>query len=111
MPDKYDMEAAALGRHASSIDAAYAELTRLVARFYDSAQPLVGTFSGQGKAAFNRFKADTDRISADLKVSLASVQEGTRGQDASFHSGDQEMITAFDSKRSIVEARPTGAGA
>jgi hypothetical protein len=111
MHDKYDMEAVALSRHSSSIDAAYAELTRLVTTFYDSAQPLVRTFSGQGKAAFNRFKADTDRISADLKVSLASVHEGTQGQDAAFHAGDQEMHTVFDSKRSVVEARPTGASA
>jgi uncharacterized protein YukE len=111
MFDKYDMEAVALSRHVSSIDAAYGELTRLVTTFYQSAQPLVGTFSGQGKAAFNRFKTDTDQISEDLKVSLQSVHEGTQGQDAAFSSGDEEMTSVFDSKRSIVEARPAGTGA
>lgn len=111
MHNKYDMEAVALSRHATSIDAAYGDLTRLVQNFYQSAQPLVGTFSGEGKAAFDRFKADTDQISEDLKVSLQSVHEGTQGQDAAFNTGDQDMTTAFDSKRSIVDARPTGARA
>ena len=109
MNDKYDMEAVALTRHADSIDAAYGELTRLVRTFVLSAQPLVGTFSGQGKAAFNRFKTDTDRISEDLKVSLTSVHEGTQGQNHAFASGDQDMTAAFDSKRSVVDSRPASA--
>jgi uncharacterized protein YukE len=101
------MEAVALSRHANAIDVAYGELTHLVRNFALSAQPLVGTFNGQGKAAFNRFKTDTDRIAQDLKVSLASVHQGTQEQDSAFKSGDQEMLAAFDSKRSVVDARPT----
>ena len=109
MYDKYDMEAVALSRHADSIDVAYGELTQLVRTFVLSAQPLVRTFSGQGKAAFNRFKTETDQISEDLKVSLASVHEGTQGQDRAFSSGDQEMTATFDSKRSVVDTRPSRA--
>ena len=105
MNDKYDMEAVALSRHASSIDAAYGELTQLVRNFAASAEPLVGTFNGQGKAAFNRFKADTDRIAEELKVSLTSVHEGTQEQDRAFSTGDQDMHATFDSRRSVVDAR------
>jgi uncharacterized protein YukE len=105
MYDKFDMEAVALSRHASSIDVAYGELTQLVRNFALSAQPLLGTFNGQGKAAFNRFKTDTDQIAEDLKISLASVHEGTQGQDRAYQSGDQAMNATFDSRRSVVDAR------
>ncbi|MGL4744812.1 MAG: hypothetical protein ACRCXL_10560 [Dermatophilaceae bacterium] len=106
--DRYTMEATALSRHADSIEAAHTELISLLRTFEASAEPLAGTFSGQGKAAFDLFKADTDQIAADLGISLTSVQEGTRAQDLAFTTGDEEMHTTFTSRRSVVDAGPTG---
>lgn len=66
------------------------ELGALIRMLVDAAQPLEGKFNGQGKAAFDAFKANSDEITASLNSALAGILGGQSGMERSFGSGDQE---------------------
>jgi uncharacterized protein YukE len=67
------------------------DLGALVRQLADAAEPLQGKFNGAGRAAFDKFKGETDRIAVDLNRALSSVLTGISGMDRSFQEGDQEM--------------------
>ncbi len=84
------------------------DLGALVKQLAAAAEPLQGKFNGAGRAAFDKFKGETDRISADLNGALHAVLTGIGGMDRSFGEGDQQMAdetrstegsTAFDAAR------------
>jgi uncharacterized protein YukE len=84
------------------------DLGALVKQLAAAAEPLQGKFNGAGRAAFDKFKGETDRISVDLNAALAGVLGGIAGMDRSFGEGDQQMAdetrsteggTAFDAAR------------
>ncbi|MEZ3160978.1 hypothetical protein AB1K54_10580, partial [Microbacterium sp. BWT-B31] len=49
------------------------ELSLLVRKLLEAAEPLEGRFQGAGRSAFDRFKGRTDAISGELKASLDGV--------------------------------------
>ncbi|WP_017591979.1 hypothetical protein [Nocardiopsis potens] len=67
------------------------ELSDLITKLIDAAEPLVGKFDGSGKAAFDSFKSRADQITADLNAGLGSINEGQRGMDQAFSEGSQTM--------------------
>ena len=84
------------------------DLGALVKQLAQAAEPLQGKFNGAGRAAFDKFKSETDRISVDLNGALQGVLTGIGGMDRSFGEGDQQMAdetrsteggTAFDAAR------------
>ena len=84
------------------------DLGALVKQLAESAEPLQGKFNGAGRAAFDRFKGETDRIAAELNGALAAVLGGISGQNEAFIAGEQQMVdetsatqsgAAFDAAR------------
>ncbi|NKY40099.1 hypothetical protein HGA02_11315 [Cellulomonas septica] len=84
------------------------DLGALVRQLAAAAEPLQGKFNGAGRAAFDKFKGETDRIAVDLNGALASVLQGIGGMDRSFGEGDLQMAdetqaaqggSAFDAAR------------
>ncbi|NMR21752.1 hypothetical protein, partial [Cellulomonas fimi] len=84
------------------------DLGALVRELAQAAEPLQGKFNGAGRAAFDRFKSETDRIAVDLNGALGAVLTGISGMDRSFTEGDAQMAdetrasegsTSFDAAR------------
>lgn len=67
------------------------DLGALVKQLYQAAEPLEGRFNGAGRAAFDRFKTETDSISVELNTALNAVLAGIAGQDLAFQQGDQDI--------------------
>ena len=67
------------------------DLGALVRQLAAAAEPLQGKFNGAGRAAFDKFKGETDRIAVDLNGALSSVLQGIGGMDRSFGEGDLQM--------------------
>ena len=87
------------------------ELAALVRSLYEAAEPLEGQFQGAGRAAFDRFKARTDTVSAELKGALDGVLGGIRGMDRSFAEGERSMVdqtTGLEAGSSFDAARFSG---
>jgi len=74
------------------------ELGTLVKALIQAAEPLAGRFNGAGRAAFDAFKANADRITADLNAGLGSVNTGQIGMEKAFSMGDQTMADEAQSK-------------
>ena len=53
------------------------DLGALVRQLAAAAEPLQGKFNGAGRAAFDAFKGQTDRIAAELNGALAAHAEHT----------------------------------
>ncbi len=88
---KFAMGESTLTRLTSQTSGSSDELGALVKELAQSAEPLQGQFNGAGRAAFDRFKNEVDRISVDLNGALGAVLQGIAAQDASYAQGDQEM--------------------
>ncbi|WP_416444880.1 hypothetical protein AB3K78_15940 [Leucobacter sp. HNU] len=67
------------------------DLGALVKQLVQAGEPLEGNFNGAGRAAFDRFKAQSDQVAAELNAALAAVLGGIAGMDLSFKEGDQDM--------------------
>lgn len=84
------------------------DLGALVRRLAEAAEPLQGKFNGAGRAAFDRFKGETDRIAVELNSALSAVLGGIAGQNRAFVEGEQQMVdetTATQSGASFDAAR------
>lgn len=84
------------------------DLGALVRQLADAAEPLQGKFNGAGRAAFDKFKVETDRIATELNGALAAVLGGISGQNTAFLQGEQQMVdetTASQSGASFEAAR------
>ena len=84
------------------------DLGALVRELAAAAEPLQGRFNGAGRAAFDRFKSETDRIAVELNGALNAVLTGISGMDRSFVEGDQQMADetrATESATSFEAAR------
>lgn len=110
---KFAMGSDVLGTLTKKTSSSNEDLGALVRELAAAAEPLQGKFNGAGRAAFDRFKAETDRISVDLNQALSSVLTGIAGMDRSFLEGDQQMAdetrateaaTAFDAARFSARA-------
>ncbi|MGB7448190.1 MAG: hypothetical protein WA892_03590 [Ornithinimicrobium sp.] len=87
---KFDMGSATLDSLTRATQGSHQDLGALVADLVRAVEPLEGSFNGAGRAAFDRFKADTDAIVADLHHALASILQGQADLDLAFRTGDQE---------------------
>jgi len=88
---KFDMGAETLAQLSQQTTTASQDLGGLVRQLAVAAEPLEGKFNGQGKAAFDQFKAHTNEIAVNLDSALAAVLAGVRGQDRAFKQGDLQM--------------------
>jgi len=88
---KFAMGADTLAQLGKRTSSASGDLGAQVKALLQAAEPLEGRFNGAGRAAFDRFKAESDQVSAELDQALASVLGGIRGMDTSFGTGDEQM--------------------
>jgi uncharacterized protein YukE len=104
----FDMGAQTLSQLTTATSSASDDLGSNVRALYDAAAPLESKFNGEGRAAFDRFKADTDDIATQLNSALAAVLGGIDGQNTAFLDGEQQMAeetgaaysgSAFDAAR------------
>ena len=71
---------------------AHSDLGAEVQRFVDAAsEALEGKFNGTARAAFDRFKLETDEVARELNLALASVLAGIDGQNLAFTEGETQM--------------------
>jgi uncharacterized protein YukE len=98
---KFDMGAQTLATLGQATGSASQDLGTYVRRLADAATPLEGKFNGQGRAAFDSFKANVDEIANSLDAALSAVLAGVQGQDQAFGTGDQQ---AADATRQTVSA-------
>ena len=98
---KFDMGAQTLATLGQATSSASQDLGTYVRRLADAATPLEGKFNGQGRAAFDSFKANVDQIAIGLDQALAAVLTGVQGQDKAFAQGDMQ---AADATRQTVSA-------
>lgn len=99
---RWDLGDETLTTLARSTSGSTEELTSLINQLIQAAEPLAGKFNGAGKNAFDSFKARADEITADLNAGLGSINEGQRGMDTAFASGNQTMADDANSNMSSV---------
>jgi uncharacterized protein YukE len=87
---KFDMGSQALSTLMRQSQGASTDLGVLIQRLIAAAEPLEGRFNGQGKAAFDAFKANSDEITSSLNSALSAILGGQSGMDQAFGTGDQE---------------------
>ena len=92
----FDMGAQTLTRLSTATSSAHDDLGANVRALYEAAAPLEGRFNGQGRAAFDRFKAHTDQIATELNAALAAVLGGIDGQNSAVIQGEQQMVEETD---------------
>ncbi|MEV5318700.1 hypothetical protein AB0K92_13785 [Streptomyces sp. NPDC052687] len=88
---KFDMGATTLSSLGKSTVGSVDDLGTLIRMLIQAAEPLEGKFNGEGKAAFDEFKANADEITAELNASLTAILGGQSGMDTAFGTGDTEF--------------------
>jgi uncharacterized protein YukE len=104
----FDMGGETLGALTTQTSSANDDLGTQVRALAVAADPLEGLFNGEGRAAFDLFKAESDQIAIELNAALAAVLEGIRGQDLAYREGEQQMssdTTAAHSGAGFESAR------
>ena len=90
---KFDMGAETLGQLTKQTSSASDDLGALVKELFRAAEPIQDKFHGAGRAAFDRFKGETDAIATELNAALFSVLAGIDGQNVAFLQGEEQMVT------------------
>jgi uncharacterized protein YukE len=85
----FDMGAQTLSQLTTATSSASDDLGADVRALYDAAAPLENRFNGEGRAAFDKFKADTDDIATELNAALAAVLAGIDGMNTAFVGTEQ----------------------
>ncbi|MFD3511681.1 hypothetical protein [Streptomyces sp. NPDC058657] len=98
---KFDMGSTVLTGLVKDSQGSSVDLGTLIQQLITAAEPLEGRFNGAGKVAFDRFKTNSDEITAALNSSLSSILGGQSGMDSAFTSGQGE---AADNARSTMAA-------
>lgn len=88
---KFAMGADTLSALTKKTSSSSEDLGALVRQLAAAAEPLQGKFNGAGRAAFDAFKGETDRIAVELNGALAGVLHGISGMDRAFVEGDVQM--------------------
>ena len=110
----FDMGAQTLAQLTTATSSAHDDLGANVRALYDAAAPLESKFNGEGRAAFDRFKTETDEIAVELNAALAAVLGGIEGQNVAFLGGEEQMAqetsaahsgAGFDAARFSSSAR------
>ncbi|MGW6281794.1 hypothetical protein [Kribbella sp. NPDC055071] len=66
-------------------------LGALVQQLVKAAAPLEGKMAGSGKQMFDSFKAQVDKIAADLNAGMGSINQAQSGMDQAYRQGDQDL--------------------
>jgi hypothetical protein len=90
---KFAMGAETLGQLTKQTSTATDDLGALVKELFAAAEPIQGKFNGAGRAAFDKFKGETDRIAGELNGALFAVLGGIDGQNVAFLQGEEEMVS------------------
>jgi len=99
---KFAMGADVLSQLKKKTSSSTDDLGALVKQLAAAGEPLEGKFNGSGRAAFDRFKSQTDQIAVELNAALAAVLGGIAGMDKSYQQGDQDMSEQTRSTQSSV---------
>jgi uncharacterized protein YukE len=108
---KFAMGAETLGQLTKQTSSATDDLGSVVKELFAAAEPIQGKFNGAGRAAFDSFKGETDRIANELNAALASVLGGIDGQNVAFLEGEGQMVsetTAAQAGANFEAARFSG---
>jgi uncharacterized protein YukE len=108
---KFAMGAETLTVLTKQTSSANEDLGSLVKQLFAAAEPLQGKFNGAGRAAFDKFKGETDLIANELNAALAAVLGGIQGQNTAFITGEQQMVdetTAAQGGANFESARFSG---
>ena len=108
---KFAMGAETLTVLTNQTSSANEDLGSLVKQLFAAAEPLQGKFNGAGRAAFDKFKGETDLIANELNAALAAVLGGIQGQNSAFITGEQQMVdetTAAQAGANFESARFSG---
>jgi uncharacterized protein YukE len=89
---KFAMGAQVLTQLTKQTSSANDDLGALVKQLFSAADAIQGKFNGNGRAAFDKFKGQTDQIAAELNSALAAVLGGINGQNVAFVQGEQQMV-------------------
>lgn len=109
---KFAMGAETLGQLTKQTSTATDDLGALVKELFAAAEPIQGKFNGAGRAAFDRFKGETDAIAGELNGALFAVLGGQQGMDVAFLQGEDQMVSETTSAQSgagFESARFSGA--
>ncbi|MGP4109555.1 hypothetical protein ACTWP5_01385 [Streptomyces sp. 4N509B] len=87
---KFDMGTQTLQSLSRQSQGSSTDLGTLIQQLVSAAEPLEGRFNGQGKAAFDAFKARSDEIAHALNSALSAILGGQTGMEQAFGAGDQE---------------------
>jgi hypothetical protein len=90
---KFAMGAETLGQLTKQTSSASDDLGSVVKELFAAAEPIQGKFNGAGRAAFDAFKGETDRIANELNGALAAVLGGIDGQNVAFIQGEEQMVS------------------
>ncbi len=99
---KFAMGADTLTQLTTKTSSANDELGTLVRQLADAGEPLYGRFNGAGRAAFDRFKGETDRVAVELNGALNAVLTGISEQNTAFIQGEQQMVDETSAAQSGV---------
>jgi uncharacterized protein YukE len=88
---KFAMGADTLGQLSKKTGSASQDLGSQVKALLAAAEPLQGKFNGAGRAAFDRFKTQSDEVANELDGALAAVLGGIGGMNVAFGQGDEQM--------------------
>lgn len=109
---KFQMGADTLSQLTKKTSSSGEDLGQLVRELAQAAEPLENKFNGAGRAAFDRFKVNSEQISVELNQALAAVLQGISGMDMAFVHGDDDMAaetTQAEGSVSFEAARFGGA--
>lgn len=90
---KFQMGAEVLTHLTKKTSTAGEDLGQLVRELAQAAEPLENKFNGAGRAAFDKFKVNSEQIAVELNQALGGVLQGISGMDLSFLQGDDEIAT------------------
>ena len=108
---KFAMGAETLTVLTKQTSSANDDLGSLVKQLFAAAEPIQDKFNGAGRAAFDKFKGETDQIANELNSALAAVLGGIQGQNTAFITGEQQMVdetTAAQAGANFESARFSG---
>ncbi|MDO5092177.1 MAG: hypothetical protein Q4D79_01965 [Propionibacteriaceae bacterium] len=72
------------------------DLTALVRRLFEAAEPLSGVVNGPARAAIDRYKNSIDEIAAALNGALAGIVGSISQQNQAFVTAAEEGAAAHD---------------
>lgn len=99
---KFAMGAETLSQLTKQTQGKSDDMGALVKELAQSAEVLNGKFNGAGRAAFDRFKQNSDQIANELNAALNAVLTGISGMDRSYTEGDSDMAQATQSTMGSV---------